>query len=134
MEQVLELNRRVGLSSIWVRVTEARSDVPDETIQFEITSSTSYRAILPACICDRTPCLKTACSAHGHCHYGWHREHAEAKARKVLATYGTGMQGKSTLKALPNGETGRQVRNLSVKAWAETEWAQTMEQLVGDKP
>lgn len=97
---------------------------------FEITTHSGYRATLPACSpdCDRTPCLKTSCSTRRHCHYGMHIERARALAADVAKSYGSANEGRIY------ASVGRshlrhdaRVRNVSVREWKESEWAQRME-------
>lgn len=84
---------------VWVRLWEiSRGTI---VMQYEIESSSSYRAFLPACTCERTPCtnLLDARGQHprqsvdawlkhirSHCHRG-HLAHAQDFYRKVLDTY-----------------------------------------------
>ncbi len=74
----------------WVLLTAFAVKIDEHLLvtRFEITTHSGYRAIVPACICDRTPCLKD-CGAHGHCHWGKHIEHARKIAADVAKTYGS---------------------------------------------
>lgn len=61
-------------------------------IEYLITSNTGYRAVLPACVCERTACLGCRASGISHCHGGFghgHELHARALLAKVAKTYGS---------------------------------------------
>jgi hypothetical protein len=118
-------------------VTVTLAFVPGD--RFEITSTTGYRAELPACHCeDRTPCVKKACSQPHHCHGSFgrrHEEHALVLLDAVVKTYGNGLRERSDPSA---GRTrlhrsyaynGR-VREVSVHEWQQNEWFASMEQVV----
>ncbi len=98
-----------------VRVTQFLNS-SGEVIKFEITSTCGYRAILPACTCDREPCLKRTCRTHTHCHYGTHRIHVEAMAEAVAKTYGS-FKGKA---APASGFAG--TKRGSGPKMSESEW------------
>jgi hypothetical protein len=101
-----------------------------DVLRFEITSSTGYRAVLPACICERTPCLKRrGCDTSTHCHYNFHLLHAEALAGEVAKTYGSALKGRSTVGKV-NYVGSKRITNIPVRDWEATEWAKTMEKLV----
>jgi len=69
-----------------------------DVLRYEVTTTTGYRATLPACICERTPCLKRrGCSTSTHCHYGTHQLHAEALAVEVSKTYGGALKGRTPI-------------------------------------
>jgi hypothetical protein len=69
---------------------------------YEVTTTTGYRATLPACWCEREACI---CKAErcGKCH-SWggnrHEIHAREFAKLVGKTYGNATTGRSTIKTV----------------------------------
>jgi hypothetical protein len=126
-------------------------NIADVVTAYEVETSTGYLAVLGACLSDlcngtvlpaREVCTKPlgdrgqhagqsvdAWCKHiqTHCH-GWHTETARQFAETVAASYGSAGEGRANaagLKAHP-----KKVKSVGMKAWAETEWAQTMERCV----
>lgn len=89
-----------------VRIWEhaAGLNIADVITAYEITSTTGYVAIIPACTCDREPCTKLRCGEHfDHCHgagYGKHEVHVRQLAAAVAKTYGSATAGRSKLKTV----------------------------------
>jgi hypothetical protein len=124
--------------TIGIYEVAAGLNVADVITAFEIRTSTGYLATIPACPCERMPCLRTArrrkCDERLHCHggYGKHVEHVRAMAGEVLKTYGSAKKGNSD----PSqgrarlhdtyGYNGR-VRNVSPREWNDGEWVKRME-------
>jgi hypothetical protein len=109
---------------------------------FEIRTSTGYRAIFPEAhiagdTCTRDICLKP----YGHdnackgCHGTFHLDQVLVTARMIAKTYGAAEKGRTDASAgRPagyRGITGQRVEKLSPAQWADTDWARTMEALVG---
>ncbi len=117
---------------VWVQLDTLAVRLADGALvthSFVITTSTGYRATLPVCICERTPCMKSH-DMREHCHgtsYGRHIEHARAFAIEVGKTYGSAKR--STGPKLINSRISR-VHNVTVREWSEGDWAQRMERLV----
>lgn len=112
---------------------------------FIVTTSTGYRASLPACRADacvngsRVPCAKPVGDNHRHagmsvnrwlahvkthCH-GWHTETARAFADDVARTFGSAKR----VKATPSGllPHPKRVRDVGAKAWADDPYAAALE-------
>jgi len=99
---------------------------------FEIRTDTGYRAVFPRV---HTECTRIVCVKHDeftaptkesgtHCHGLHHLEQIMVVAKEVARTYG----GEAENVAKPiNAPTAKRVATLSVRDWAATEWAQTME-------
>lgn len=69
-----------------------------------------YRADLPACGCDREPCVRTNCADYGHCHKtSWgerHAEHVEAFCRSIAREH----HGPVTISPVPRRDAPAGVR------------------------
>jgi hypothetical protein len=136
---------------VWILLT-TMSIVIDGALtpsEFVITTSTGYRATLPACMSDRctgrngdvTPlrCIKPLDDRGQHpgqsvdawcehiqtyCH-GPHIEHAEAFATKVSNTYDSAHRWETSLSGLLRHPA--RVRNVSIKSWAADPYAIALE-------
>jgi hypothetical protein len=133
---------------VWVLLTTMSilidgAPVPSE---FVITTSTGYRATLPACMwslctgdvplirCTRElddrgqhpgQSVDAWCRhVQTHCH-GTHIEHAEVFAAKVGATYGSASKRETSLTGLLDHP--KRVRSVGIKAWAERPYAMALE-------
>lgn len=81
---------------------EQEATASGDPLRFLITTTTGYRAVLPACSCDRTPHLgrsypkggssRTLCLGSSS---GRHAEHALALAADIAKTYGGAARGVS---------------------------------------
>lgn len=115
---------------VWVMLETLGVVIEGERVptSYVVTTSSGYRATLPACDCERTPCLM-AHDVHGHCHgngYGRHLLHAQAFAEQVAKSYGSAKRKDAPRGLLAHPE---RVRNIPAARWRETDWAQTMEAL-----
>lgn len=135
----MEIDTLTTRTGAVVRITEVYAG--EILTGFEITTSTGYRAYLPACPCDRVPCLKpsdhpgwgTNGHHNRHCHatHAFHAEHVQGFARDVAATCGSAKRKDNAWKGLlGHVPGGKRVHNVSVREWAAGEWAQTMERCV----
>jgi hypothetical protein len=133
---------------IWVLLTTMSilidgAPVPSE---FVITTSTGYRATLPACFRDAcrgdNPLIRCTrergdngqhagqsvdawCKhVQTHCHWP-HIEHAEAFAAKVGTTYGSASKHETSLTGLRAHP--KRVLDVGAKAWAEDPYAMALE-------
>ena len=104
---------------VWVKL-ETHSFAGGDLSHFEITTSTGYKATLPACNCDEPERVH---------YYGLHLPRAEAFASEVGKTYGSAKRPETKPWRVSVVSDPRS-RNVSVKAWVETEWAQTMERVI----
>lgn len=83
-----------------VTLTEVRNpNLPraERILRYEIHTTTGYRAVLPACVCDRVPCVKGTCRTHLHCHYGMHEVHAVRLVAEVVWSYGSARTGRTRI-------------------------------------
>lgn len=116
-----------------VQVRLLENSVDGIAQSFHITTTTGYFATIPACWCNRVPCLKRGCwdkckGCHGFAG-SRHVEHTRALAAAVAKTYGSAQRGRSSV-GTPRDCTETRVRNVSVREWEGGEWAQCMEKLV----
>jgi hypothetical protein len=105
---------------VWVMLTtfSFAADFGTYVHHFEIATSAGYRATLPACLCDRTPCDKASCGAstRNHCHYGHHLLNAQSFATRVAKTYGSGTRTPPPVTGLVGTARGRAPK-MSEREW-----------------
>jgi hypothetical protein len=115
-------------------------NIADVVTAYEVETSTGYLATIPACFCERQPCVVKNCrERHKHCHTNSfgnrHEAHVRAFAAEVAATYGSATRGKTDPSVGRAGlhnsylYNGR-VQQVSTREWAEGEWARQMDRPV----
>jgi hypothetical protein len=140
---------------IWVMITTFSIMLDGVAVleHFEVTTSTGYRAVLPACMSDLCRPERVAPAAplirctrprgengqhsgqsvdawckhvRTHCH-SMHIEQAEVFAEKVAATYGSAGKPETSLTGARLLAHPKRVRNVSVKEWANDPYARALE-------